>query len=377
MNAPSGPTREAYKHSMEEWRQQALAQRDQYQPRVQDQVNRLFQEYSPPFYVSLIGYKRDWNLLVATSRASGFASTLGRELEDQEVKAIAEYTLDNIHSNAAAKYITVGLAAYMTYRGRHTWQFPFYKPKLGGRFNPNEATSIFTNKKIRGRYPRFTWHTLRFTAYAAVTMLMVEPVFRTVNFIRIESAMAQDSRLEQFTKDASKRVEEVMSNPTTARVPFKSQSPKEEGSWGNQDTDRSDQSPRYNIPWNNKPQVPTQQTRQETQSNDHDWDVLDDDDASPVAASARSQPINSVSGSAWDRIRQQSQQPQNTQQESRGWAPKSESQSWGGSTNSSDSYSFSSSDEEKSLAKEQAQQEFDKLVERERRGVDEDKWGRR
>lgn len=370
MNAPSGPTREAYKHSMEEWRQQALAQRDQYQPRVQDQINRLFHEYSPPFYVSLIGYKRDWNLLVATSRVSGFASTLGRELEDQEVKAIAEYTLNNIHNNAAAKYITVGLAAYMTYRGRHTWQFPFYKPKLGGRFNPNEATSIFTNQKIHGRYPRFTWHTLRFTAYAAVTMLMVEPVFRTVNFIRVESAMAQDSRLEQFTKDASKRVEQVMANPTSARVPFKN-TPKEEGSWNNEDTDRSEQ-PRYNIPWN-KTQVPPQQT-QESQS-DHDWDVLDDDDASPVAASARNQPVSSVSGSAWDRIRQQSQQPQ-TQQEPRGWAPKSEPQSWG-STNSSDSYSFSNSDEEKSLAKEQAQQEFDKLVERERRGVDEDKWGRR
>ncbi|KAI8723926.1 hypothetical protein NCS52_00249400 [Fusarium sp. LHS14.1] len=371
MNAPSGPAREAYKHSMEEWRQQALAQRDQYQPRVQDQINRLFHEYSPPFYVSLIGYKRDWNLLVATSRVSGFASTLGRELEDQEVKAIAEYTLNNIHNNAAAKYITVGLAAYMTYRGRNTWQFPFYKPKLGGRFNPNEATSIFTNKKIHGRYPRFTWHTLRFTAYAAVTMLMVEPVFRTVNFIRVESAMAQDSRLEQFTKDASKRVEQVMANPTSARVPFKNP-PKEEGSWSNEDTERTNQ-PRYNIPWN-KTQVPPQ--TQESQSDDHDWDVLDDDDASPVAASSRNQPISSVSGSAWDRIRQQSQQPQ-TQQEPRGWAQKSESQSWGNSSNSNDSYSFNNADEEKSLAKEQAQQEFDKLVERERRGVDEDKWGRR
>ncbi|KAM0426762.1 hypothetical protein ACHAPT_008078 [Fusarium lateritium] len=378
MNAPSGPTREAYRHSMEEWRQQALAQRDQYHPRVQDQINRLFQEYSPPFWASLIGYKRDWNLLVATSRASGFASTLGRELEDQEVKAIAEYTLSNIHSNAATKYITIGLAAYMTYRGRHTWQFPFYKPKLGGRFNPNEATSIFTNKKIRGRYPRATWHTLRFTAYATVTMLMVEPIFRSINFIRVESAMAQDSRLQQFTKDASKRVEQVMANPTAARVPLGNDTPKEEkeDSWNNEDTNRSDQSSRYNIPWN-RTQLPAQK---ESQS-DHDWDVIDDDDASPIAASARNQPVSSVSGSAWDRIRQQSQQPQqsqsqNSQQDSRGWASKSES-SWGNSTSSSDSFSFSNSDEEKAVAKEQAQQEFDKLVERERTGADQDRWGRR
>ncbi|WKT46321.1 hypothetical protein QSH57_011195 [Fusarium oxysporum f. sp. vasinfectum] len=317
----AGPaqSRESYKHSMEEWRQSALAQRNQYEPRVKEQVTRYFQEYSPPFYASVIGYRRDWNLLVATSRVSGFAATLGRDLEDVEAKAIAEYTLDNIHTNAGLKWLSVALAGYMTYRGRRTWQFPFYKPKLGGRFNPNEATSIFTNKKIRGAYPRATWHCLRFTAYSAVIMLMIEPAFRAVSFIRTEAAMTNDPRLKQFTKDAAERVKDVMSNPTISRAPFT---------------------------------------------------------------------VSSPAGSAWERIRQQSQGPtQQSDYQSRTWAAHSqtgsrqESQSgWGSRSagSSSDSFSFSKSDEERAVAKEQAQDEFDRLVERERKGVDQEKaWGRK
>ncbi|KAF4984900.1 hypothetical protein FDECE_16991, partial [Fusarium decemcellulare] len=264
-------SREKYRQ-IEDWRQHALAQRNQYQSRVQDQVDRQFYEYSPPFYASVIGYKRDWNLLVTTSRISGFAATLGRDLEDEETKVIAEYTLSNIHTNAALKWFTLGIAAYMTYRGRRTWQFPFYKPKMNGRFNPNEATSIFSNKKIRGPYPRFIWHTMRFTAYAAVTMLLVEPVFRAVSFIRTESAMAQDSRLQQFTKDASKRVEQVMANPNAAMTPFK----------GNEtEKDAGDHVWQSNPAlWTKTPPVPPPPTH----TSAPDPDILDyEDDASPVS----------------------------------------------------------------------------------------------
>ncbi|KAL4729281.1 hypothetical protein ACLX1H_003695 [Fusarium chlamydosporum] len=363
---PNGPgpaqSRENYRHSMEEWRQAALAQRNQYEPRVKEQVTRS-------------------------------------DLEDEEAKAIAEYTLSNIHTNAGLKWLSLALAGYMTYRGRHTWQFPFYKPKLGGRFNPNEATSIFTNKKIRGPYPRFTWHTLRFTAYVGVTMLMVEPAFRAVNFIRTESAMTQDPRLKQFTKDASQRVEQVMSNPTISKTAFTGKDAHrggEENPWPSSDTDNSSSESRYQsyqstpTQYWDKSQSSTA-TQQSQQPPNDDWSVLDDDDdASPIAASARKQPAAAPSGSAWDRIRQQSQgAPQGQKQsdyQSRAWAarsqttpqPQSES-GWGSQTagSSSESFSFSKSDEERVVAKEQAQNEFDRLVERERSGVDQESSWRR
>ncbi|RKK18898.1 hypothetical protein BFJ68_g7205 [Fusarium oxysporum] len=392
----AGPaqSRESYKHSMEEWRQSALAQRNQYEPRVKEQVTRYFQEYSPPFYASVIGYRRDWNLLVATSRVSGFAATLGRDLEDVEAKAIAEYTLDNIHTNAGLKWLSVALAGYMTYRGRRTWQFPFYKPKLGGRFNPNEATSIFTNKKIRGAYPRATWHCLRFTAYSAVIMLMIEPAFRAVSFIRTEAAMTNDPRLKQFTKDAAERVKDVMSNPTISRAPFTGRDvhkSDENDPWASNDSSNTSSESRYQpTPTQSWDKTQSSTTTQQSQQPNDDWSVLDDDDddASPIAASSRNKPVSSPAGSAWERIRQQSQGPtQQSDYQSRTWAAHSqtgsrqESQSgWGNRSagSSSDSFSFSKSDEDRAVAKEQAQDEFDRLVERERKGVDQEKaWGRK
>ncbi|KAM0241908.1 hypothetical protein ACHAPO_001607 [Fusarium lateritium] len=400
---PNGPgsaqSRENYKHSMQEWRQAALSQRNQYEPRVKEQVTRSFHEYSPPFYASIIGYRRDWNLLVATSRVSGFAATLGRDLEDEEAKAIAEYTLDNIHTNASLKWLSVALAGYMTYRGRRTWQFPFYKPKLGGRFNPNEATSIFTNKKIKGAYPRFTWHTLRFTAYVAVTMLMVEPAFRAVNFIRTETAMTHDPRLKQFTKDASQRVEQVMSNPNISKTAFTGRDAHrggEDDPWASNEANNASSESRYQSYQSDPAQSwdkvhSSTSTQQSQQSLNDDWSVLDGDDASPVAASARKQPVSAPSGSAWDRIRQQSQgaprQQQQSDYQSRAWAARSQPESqpqsqsgWGNQDagGSSDSFSFSKSDEERTVAKEQAQNEFDRLLERERSGVDQrNPWGRK
>jgi hypothetical protein len=363
---------------MEEWRQAALAQRNQYEPRVREQVTRSFHEYSPPFYASIIGYRREWNLLVTTSRVSGFAATLGRDLEDEEAKAIAEYTLSNIHTNASLKWLSLAIAGYMTYRGRHTWQFPFYKPKLGGRFNPNEATSIFTNKKIRGSYPRATWHTLRFTAYAGVTMFMVEPAFRAVNFIRTEAAMT---------------------NPTISKTAFTGKDAHrggEDNPWANNDTNYASSESGYQsyqstpTQYWDKSQSSTA-TQQSQQPPKDDWSVLDDDDdASPIAASARKQPVSAPAGSAWDRIRQQSQsapQQQQSDYQSRAWAARSQTESqpqsqsgWGSQAagSSSESFSFSKSDEERAIAKEQAQNEFDRLVESERNSTDqENSWGRK
>ncbi|EKJ69071.1 hypothetical protein FPSE_10740 [Fusarium pseudograminearum CS3096] len=404
---PNGPgpaqSKEQYKNSMDEWRQAVISQRNQYVPRVKEQVTRSFHDYSPPLYASIIGYRRDWNLLVATSRVSGFAATLGRDLEDEEVKTIAEYTLDNIHTNASLKWFSIALAGYMTYRGRRTWQFPFYKPKLGGRFNPNEATSIFTNKKIKGPYPRFTWHTLRFTAYVGVTMLMVEPAFRAVNFIRSETAMSHDPRLKQFTKDANQRIEQVMSNPSISKTAFTGKDPHrggEEDPWASDDSNNASSESKYQS-YQSYQSAPMQSwdkahasstTQQNQQPHNDDWSVIDDDDdASPVAATSRRQPVSAPSGSAWDRVRQQSSQggPRQQQQsdhQSRSWAARSQTESqpqsqsgWGSQDagSSADSFSFSKSDEERAVAKEQAQNEFDRLLERERGGVDQkNPWGR-
>ncbi|KAM0286739.1 hypothetical protein ACHAQH_000759 [Verticillium albo-atrum] len=94
-----------------------------------------------------------------------------------------------------------------------------------------------------------------------------------------------------------------------------------------------------------------------------------DDDASPVATSARGSPQGTSSGSAWDRVRQQA--AADGQQQSR--VPNANASSYGSN------YPYKPTEKDKVEAKSQAQEEFDALLERERQ-VDQDKntgWGGR
>ncbi|EGO54658.1 hypothetical protein NEUTE1DRAFT_124863 [Neurospora tetrasperma FGSC 2508] len=127
-----------------------------------------------------------------------------------------------------------------------------------------------------------------------------------------------------------------------------------------------------------------QQTQQSTYSHDDDDYLFDD--ASPVAPAARgtgtvSSPVAQSSGSAWDRLRQQAmgapaQAPGSTTaptaaiyvkpSQSRSWAERRAAAVGGGEGGLS--HSYLETDQERALAKDQAQREFDAMLERERRG---------
>lgn len=93
-------------------------------------------------------------------------------------------------------------------------------------------------------------------------------------------------------------------------------------------------------------------------------DTFDDDDASPLAAGNANQ---SQEGNAWDRIRRQAQTgPSVGKPKGRGWNAIRKEQEDG--STSGDSFAFSSDDEQRQLAKDEAQNEFDARVERERQG---------
>lgn len=115
------------------------------------------------------------------------------------------------------------------------------------------------------------------------------------------------------------------------------------------------------------------------------WDSGDPiDDASPIASSGSSRSDTRPGESSWERLRrqagvqgtQQRQPPQVRQPppSQGGWGENTDtSPQFGGSARSSrDDYSYSSADLEKSTAKDQAQREFDKLLDRERQGVDQE-----
>ncbi|CAO1601185.1 hypothetical protein XANCAGTX0491_004849 [Xanthoria calcicola] len=88
------------------------------------------------------------------------------------------------------------------------------------------------------------------------------------------------------------------------------------------------------------------------------------DDASPAADGGADQ---GQGGNAWDQIRRQAQNPSSrAQQRAQRWNPVKKEQQEGATTG--DSFAFSSDDEQRQLARDEAQNEFDARVERERQG---------
>lgn len=379
-NDPQTMSRAEYARSVraaiDEKRQRALQNRQQFEPIVREQIQRLFQDYESPFYARLRGFGRTQTLALAESTVSSLAAANGRRFSDTETQALTEHFVSSIHTMLVWKWTMTGLAVYMTYRGRKTWRFPFFKPKMDGRLNPVTG----------GPQVKIMWHSARFAAYYGAIWVFGEPVFQGANFMRYRAAMEQDPRLTALMRDGKARAQEIYDQATPGS---------QHGASGDQDGDawrsesqqdrptQQDMSDTSSIPaqaqsgWNTYRQSQPSQPPPPRDS----WDGPSDDidDASPVSSAG--QPQGNYSGSAWDRVRQQSQyQPRRTpQQGQQTWESPQSTSGWGSTDDDAspqyrgprDNYSFSGADAEKDLAKSQAQKDFDEMLDRERRGADE------
>ena len=373
--------------SMEERRRRAMANRQQYQPQIHEQIQRLFSEYNAPFYARIRGFGRAQTLALAESTVLGLAAGTNRRLSDTETQALTEHFLSSVHNMLAWKWVMTGLAGYMAYRGRKTMRFPFFRPVItGGRLDP--ATG--------GPQVRIMWHTARFAAYYCAFWLIGEPVFQGINFMRQSYSMDNDPRLAGLLRDGKKQASEVLGAVQDSNS----------DAWQSEDSPPSDSSHSYENYEQQQQQRYQDSQQKQTASwssqstsaqppSENGWGVADDfDDASPVAAAAQSQNTSSPSynGSAWDRVRQQAQYspgrnrprdqktwetPQGMGSGSGSWAGNDETSSQG--QNQRDGYSYSSADKETATAKNQAQKKFDEMLERERRGTEQERgsWSRR
>ncbi|KAG6040219.1 hypothetical protein E4U41_001245 [Claviceps citrina] len=363
--------------AMDERRQKAMISLQRHQPQVHQQIQRLFPDYEPPFYARMRGFGRTHILALAESTILGVAASTERGISDTETQALTEHFLTSIHNMLAWKWVMTGLAGYMTYRGRKTMRFPFVTPgAVGGRFDP------FTG----GPQVRTMWHSARFVAYYGALWAMAEPVFQGANFLRQNYRMNADPRLAPLLRNVRDQAGEVLGAAQEETL-GQEQQPQDYSS----QAEDNYQSPSQAIRAQSQ-QAWTSDRRQEASkpSASKGWDVTDDvyDDASPIAPSAhtsQNQSSGTAAGSAWDRVRQQSQSYSSAPRQARaqsnpnyGWASDDEaSPQYPGDR---DSYSFSSTtDGEEAAARRRAQREFDELLERERGGADQERgsWGRK
>jgi len=132
-------------------------------------------------------------------KLSAAAKGMGRHPTQEEVNVLCNIGYKEARTAAWATPASAMLAAALTWRGRGTYRFPFFQPKLE-KFSPDVFPAAIV-PHLQGRLANRMWHITRFSAYFALSSLAVSPFIRSyANTVAIVSAR-RDERLNQFGKD--------------------------------------------------------------------------------------------------------------------------------------------------------------------------------
>lgn len=348
-----------------------------------------------------------------TRNIAQLSGAVNRPLTAAECQSVAYYASK---ANAIASYgFPLGAAAglYREYATRATFKFPFFQPDM----------EVFTPQKLgplSGVRAEMGWHLLRRMSYGFFGGAVGTVIVGTYAAATAAAGQRVDPRMADVV-EALKGM-----SPTELRNKARSTSPAQRARQAEQlarqgDAQGDDQAFRRYDDNDASPtgsdtgvlgdaQMRSQESRQERARSGRDSlsaetatfeDTASDafDDASPTAGS---EPIGqsrgiatAAGGSAWERLRRentpaqdssprrrpsqgpaqaQSQMGSNAWADRRGAASVLEEQRRGATVG--DGYTFSRTEEERALAKGEAQREFDAKVDKERRGESFDGEGR-
>ncbi|PNS18445.1 hypothetical protein CAC42_6262 [Sphaceloma murrayae] len=324
-------------------------------------------------------------------------NVIGRPFTQDEVDALAFKFAKSI-AVASCAYPTGLLAgALWAYKGRETFKFPFYSP--GGKewFDPNKFSFL------KGQQARAAWHGLRFTAYGGVAFLLSGFFWGSMASTTDIAGTITDPRLKDFREALKAKMREKQGDMSQTKPAQRSSVDTAEGRMDSQAAKAS------NI-W--------ERARQDRQRKQQRTASSDDDDMSPTGGAILDDvaPPDGADGLLSDdqlrmnerrdqytsraaerdskppppspqpKPRQQQAQPPQERRESavqtggvwerlrREAASKVADGSMSGEqrqgSTTGDSFAFSRGDEERQLAQDEAQRDFDARVERERQGGD-------
>ncbi|KAI2610004.1 uncharacterized protein GGS25DRAFT_487070 [Hypoxylon fragiforme] len=353
---------------------------------------------------------------MVTRKAMAAAGAAHRRLSANEIEGIAEAS---VHAARFLPWIPVfsaTLSCAMAWTTRRTFKFPLYQPKSMGftRNFPSRGLRLVT-----GESAKYAWHAVRIAGYFPFCSVLAVFMCTSMAEFSFDSHIMFDRRLGRLVEDMKIAARQQHRN-TQGRIPgvpvpqypqpTQSAQPTSSASDYPRDqytSESGNSAPQYTMgegyepgpenassksatgqapspDWTRKPQYQPQPQPQPSSSQYDDDDLFgDDDDASPVSASSRraeaERQQSSQSGSAWARIRQQSQSgnAQWTQGDSsgqeRGWSQMRQDKALNSKEKEqkTQGFAYSKQDEERearNYEREQAQKEFDALLESERRG---------
>jgi hypothetical protein len=362
-----------------------------------------------PKPIPIIGPLTGWNdqffLKVLQGRIQVHTQLLKRPPNQEEVEAISYWSAKQISIFSYATSVGVLAGTWRAYNTTATFRFPFWQPNPE-KFNPQTFPSARLSV-IKGNNAVMAWHLLRYATYGGVGKVVSQILFGSYSMTVAAVGELGDPRLKATQEAARQQGQRQRGGLPGPKMPGTAGSPQSGGMGRGKAPPVDDASPTGGMfpeengamsstgfgsnteSTNDYPQTQEQPNRwpqqsrsappmQRAEPQDQPFDPFDD--AYPTGGQGTrtdtSVPLpQRQQGSAWDRVRQgagrgsagrqtESGQPQ---EEQRGWAGVREQSQ---SPTASDDSAFSRETEERSLARDQAQKEFDARVERERRGGD-------
>ncbi|KAL9080383.1 MAG: hypothetical protein Q9157_000839 [Trypethelium eluteriae] len=309
-----------------------------------------------------------------------FSKEIRRPLSRDEAAAICELECKSLRTTSYGMPIFTALGAARCYQTAATFRFPLYQPNPAA-FQPESFFGI-----VRGSAARICWHALRAGFYCSVgglagTFFIVAPYAASV----ASATFIVDPRLRQFNKDIlqarkDKRDEIIrMTGAQKTAAPQQDQAQYPSmgggGTRRDQDDDMSPTASDYSFSGDGYSATDTgTMSDSQSRANEEQRSYQSQSFDSPSSDSSTSN-NSTAGGSAWDRIRAQaaSNNPPSGSQREATWSKvrgngNKATRDNRTTSDSSDSFSFSNAEEDRALAKSEAQKEFDARIERERRG---------
>jgi hypothetical protein len=355
-----------------------------------------------PMWSGICGYTENWRRTCVTIYLMKVSLLVNRELEPQEKEALAHSISTRLVTESYEPPFLLGLTLWAERRGRARLRFPFWTPKptmIDPQFFPHKRVAV-----LRGQFAMSAWRALRTACYASVIHPGLKFLFLATAASSMLQAENQDPRLKAI-KEATGFADprpgiKGSTSGSPAYPPYPTRQDETPATEGTEDA-RSDQtgsdSPQAPVRtprsrWGSRPSPapkapspsppPASVGTSPTSSPWSDEQSELFDDASPVAPSAQQSSSSSSSSpvSSWEEIRRRSHSqagpgssaPDSQPSQVPGWAQRqqrTQQPNRGSGNNEQDAYS--TADEERAHAKQQAQNEFDAMLEKERRGGNE------
>lgn len=374
---------------------------------------------SVPIFGPLFGWTTQNLINGIDGHVQRTSALLKRPVTADEATAIAYWTARSYAIASWGDPLGLAVGGWRAYQTRSTFRFPLVAPNAA-TFNP-ERVSIFGAELVRGVWARTIWHGLRggaygifgswvggllVTSYALTTRAageQTDPRLREVQAKLMEvtrevvAAAARGERKREGravgqrgdpTGQGQRSAGELWGNhrrgiggddasPTAGNAEgFDYGADSDDGRLARSDGGvlsdqqmrgqevRQQPSPSQSPTENRASTFKMEKTERQPRSFDDDYD-----DASSAAGTGSTN-AGSGGGSVWEKIRKEAgSTPSNAGRRRRAERATAQQEQQEGST-TEDSFGFSTSEEERQLAKAEAQRAFDEQVERERRGGD-------